>query len=601
MFLSIKRTLKQNTGIGLIETIVAIGIFLLVAVSVYGGFVQILKVMNVLKTKNLAANLANEQIEIVRNLPYADVGIMNGLPAGKIPREQSITRDGITFNITASIQDIDDPFDGQIGGTPNDLSPADYKLVEFTLQCQDCNVSDEIKYFTRVSPQSLETQGSNGALFIRVFDANGVPLAGANVHIVNTQASSTIDIEEITNSNGLFQIVDAPTGTNAYRITVTKEGYSTDRTYPVGGSTNPNPEKTDATVVSGQVTQLSFSIDMLSDLSVHTKTASCAPAPDIDFRILGSKMIGESVLKYESEKVTDGEGERNIIGLEWDNYLFEILNSSYDLVGSSSVFPLTLNPGNNQDIDLIVASADPKSLLVQVIDSQTGLPVSDAYVKITSATNNSRTLITGKGFVGQTNWSGGSGQENFTNIDRYFSQDGHIEDANPVGVLKLSTIGDEYVSDGELTSSIFDTGSETNFGIITWGTADQPADTEAKFQIATNQIVTATSTWEFVGPDGTGDSYYTLPDQTINDIHEGDRYIRYKLYLHTDDSNVTPQISNVAFTYTTECAPPGQVLFQNLNDGNYSLEITKDGYVTYSVQNISITDDWQMYNAIMTP
>jgi hypothetical protein len=601
MFLLNKRTFKKNGGFGLVETIVAIGIFLLVAVSIYGGFVQILKVLSVLKTKNLAANLVNEQIEIVRNLPYSDVGIVDGLPAGKIPRNQTLVKEGITFEVVTSIQDIDDPFDGQIGGSPNDLSPADYKLVEFTLQCRDCNYSEEIKYYSRVSPQALETTGSNGALFIRVFDSNGNALSGAEVNVLNTQGTTTINIDELTNANGLFQIVNAPTGTNAYQITVTKDGYSTDRTYTIGEVSNPNPDKPDATVVSGQVTQLSFTIDKLSDLSIQTKTSSCSDVSNVDFRIFGSKTIGENILKYTSDKNTDSGGQRNIIGLEWDNYLFEILDSAYDLAGASSIFPLTLNPDNNQNIDLILTPADPKSLLVQVIDDQTGLPLSDAYVEITSSTNNSRTLVTGKGFLGQTDWSDGSGQDDFSNPKKYFSQNGNIDDSNPAGVLKLAKVGDDYLSNGELTSSIFNIGTTTNFGILTWGSSDQPAGTEAKFQIATNEILTSTSTWDFIGPDGTSGTYYTNPDQTIADENDGDRYLRYRLFLNTSDVSLTPQISNVAFTYNSECAPPGQVLFQNLSNGNYSLEITKDSYSTYSVQNISISDDWQLYNAIMTP
>jgi len=601
MFFSLKRTFQKNKGFGLVEAIVATAIFSLVAFSVYGGFVQVLKVLNVLKTKTLAANLANEQIEIIRNLPYVDVGIVNGLPSGKIPRNQSLVRDGITFEVTTSVQDIDDSFDGVIGGTPNDLSPADYKLVEVKLQCRDCNYSDEIKYYSRVSPQTLETQGNNGALFIRVFDANGVPVVGANINIKNFQASTTIDIDEVTNNEGLFQIVDAPTGTNAYQITVTKDGYSIDKTYSVGDVNNPNPDKLDATVVSGQVTQVSFSIDRLSDFSVQTKTSSCASVPDIDFRIYGSKTIGEGILKFDKNKVTDGDGLRNILGLEWDNYLFDILDTNYDLAGTSNILPLSLNPNNNQSLDLILVPAEPKSLLVQVIDGQTRLPLSEAFVKITSPTNNTATLITGEGFFEQTDWSGGAGQENFDIKNKYFSQNGNIDDSNPVGVIKLVKIGENYLSHGEIISSIFDIGTTTNFGILTWGNVDQPVGTEVKFQVASNEIVSATTTWDFVGPDGTNGTYYEIPNQTIGSQHNGAQYFRYKIILDTINTSNTPQISNVAFTYNTDCAPVGQVLFQNLVNGDYSLEVTKDGYSTYSLENISIGADWQMYNVIMTP
>jgi len=600
MFFSIKRNFQKNRGFGLVETLVAVTIFSLVAFSVYAGFTQILKVMSVLKIKNLAVNLVNEQIEIVRNLPYSEVGIIEGLPLGKIPRKQNILKEGVNFEITTSIQDFDDPFDGVIGGSPNDLSPADYKIVEFTLQCKDCTYPEPVKYYTRVSPENLENQGNNGALFIRVFDADGHPVVGANVNVVNNQTFPSIDIDEITNNNGLFQIVDAPTGTSAYKINVSKNGYSTDKTYTIGSSENPNPYKTDATIASGQVTQLSFAIDKLSDLTVKTKNTSCEAVPNLDFKISGLKLIGENILKYTSNKETDENGIKNILGLEWDNYFFEILNSSYDLAGSNHLLPLTVRPNNNQDLDLIVMPSDPKSLLVQVIDGQTNLPLADAQVKISDINNNVRTLITGKGFISQTDWFEGAGQEIFYNQHKYFSQNGNIDTSNPSGVLKLIKIGNEYLPSGELISSTFDLVTTTNFGILTWG-SDQPLNTEVKIQIATNEIVNATTTWNFIGPDGTNNTYYTSPDQNINPDHNGDQYVRYKIFLSSSDPNTTPQISNIAFTYNTECAPLGQVLFQNLNSGNYSLEIIKDGYQTYSVQNISINENWQNFNVLMTP
>jgi hypothetical protein len=62
----------------------------------------------------------------------------------------------------------------------------------------------------------------------------------------------------------------------------------------------------------------------------------------------------------------------------------------------------------------------------------------------------------------------------------------------------------------------------------------------------------------------------------------GKRYLRYRLYLATADQSVTPVVSEIAFTYTTECAPPGQSFFGSLSAGTYTLEVTRDGYTTAS-------------------
>jgi prepilin-type N-terminal cleavage/methylation domain-containing protein len=266
---------KKESGFGLVETLVSVALFALISTAAYGGFVQIMEGVKFLKFKNAANNLANEQIEILRNLPYVDVGIVNGIPAGKIQREQTITREGIDFKVVASIRDVDDPFDGQIGETPNDLSPADYKQVQFDISCINCPFEDELKYYARVSSLALETQGNNGALFVRVFDSNGVPLENANVVIQNSELDPVINISEVTNNMGVFQIVDAPTGTEAYRISATKNGYSTDRTYAVGDPDNPIPNKPHSNVATGEVTQVSFYIDKLSRLEINTKRNTC--------------------------------------------------------------------------------------------------------------------------------------------------------------------------------------------------------------------------------------------------------------------------------------------------------------------------------------
>ena len=54
--------------------------------------------------------------------------------------------------------------------------------------------------------------------------------------------------------------VGLPPSVNGYHIVVTKPGYSTDQTYPITPQ-NPNPTKPDATIMSGQVTQVSIVTD----------------------------------------------------------------------------------------------------------------------------------------------------------------------------------------------------------------------------------------------------------------------------------------------------------------------------------------------------
>src|SRR3954464_8027251 len=93
-----------------------------------------------------------------------------------------------------------------------------------------------------------------------------------------------------------------------HHIVVTKNGYSTDQTYPIT-SGNPNPTKPDPTVANGQVTQVSFFIDVLASLSIKTLDSVCQPLSGVGVNVVGAKLIGTNpnVLKY-NQNFTSASG-----------------------------------------------------------------------------------------------------------------------------------------------------------------------------------------------------------------------------------------------------------------------------------------------------
>ena len=586
----------KNKAFTLVETLVGVAVFLVIATASYQAYVSLFTLINQNQYKILGLNLANEQFEIIRNLAYSDVGIQGGLPNGKIPHSQTLVRAGVTFEVTTTIRNVDIPFDGTIGGTPNDLSPADNKLVELEINCLACNSFASLFLTTTVAPRALETSSSNGALFVRVFDANGVAVSGANVHIVNTQANPDIIIDDVTDTSGILQIIDAPPGVEAYEITVTKSGYSTDRTYTDGAVGNPDPLKLHATVVVQQVTQVSFAIDKLSAISFSSLTPTCAVVGGIDFSLVSSGLVGVGVPKYSQNLATDGSGAYSNSSMEWGSYTITGTDATYDIVGINPLNPINLNPDSVQEVDLIVATKNPRSLLVTVKDSSTQLPITDATVQVTG-TSYDETQITDRGFINQTNWSGGAGVD-YTADDGFLDVDG--------GEIKLKNVSGSYNPNGILESSTIDTGSESNFHSLVWSPTDQPVSASSdgtpsvRFQIATNASSTDT-TWTYLGPDGTAGTYYTTSNATISSVHNDDRYLRYKVFLHSADPAVTPNISDIAFTMTSSCTPPGQVIFSGLSAGTYTISISKSGYTTQVITDVSVSSNWKEQEVILSP
>jgi prepilin-type N-terminal cleavage/methylation domain-containing protein len=147
---------KKNStdkGFTLIETLVGTAIFLLLVISVYQTYLVTIQVIRTAQIKTTATALANEQLEIMRNMPYADIGIIEGLPSGKILADQKLIRNNQEFTVKTTINSIDDPFDGTMAGIPNDSSPSDYKLVEVEIICASCKKSSTLTLATYIAPQ----------------------------------------------------------------------------------------------------------------------------------------------------------------------------------------------------------------------------------------------------------------------------------------------------------------------------------------------------------------------------------------------------------------------------------------------------------------
>ncbi len=601
-FKKIKNKIGSHKGFTLIEAVIGSAIFAILVVGIYTSFSNLSKLISVSRDKVVATNLLNEQFEIIRNMPFADIGLQHGIPSGLLLATSTVVRDNRVFSITRTIRNIDDAFDGTIGGSPNDLSPADYKMVQISITCDLCKNFKTTEMSSYFSPKNLETASTNGALFIRVFDANGNPVPQASVSIVNSSAG--LNINETTDNNGNVQIVDAPPGQNAYRIVVTKSGYTTDRTYASTVS-NPNPVKPDATVLVQKVTQISFIIDKVSTINVRSRDMQCNAVPNAGFTISGAKLIGTNpnVLKWSGSYSTDASGEKTLNNIEWDLFTFTP-TSGLNLVGINPASPFSVLPNAVQNVDMIFEDGEPNNLLVAVYDSVSHLPLSEVNLTLTQGSFTAN-QTTGRGYMEQTDWSLGSGQVNYDVPEMYFSQDGNIETTSPAGQLSLKKTLGKYALSGTLTSSIFDTGTTSNFSSIVWKPTDQPAQTGAnsvKFQLATAKEITATTTWQYLGPDGTAATYYTISNNNISSVHNGDRYYRYKVYMSTANDNRTPVLSSVAVTYTSSCVPPGQAHFSGLSHGNHRLTLQKTGYQTqqYDV-NIITNDVWQGIEASMQP
>ncbi len=584
---------KLLTGFTLLETIVSLGIFVIFSSGVYLAYSTIIEALTRSRAYSAAVFVAQNEIEAVRNMSYENIGIAGGLPSGLLAAEKSVSYGNYLFAVKTTVRNIDDSFDGTIGGTPNDTAPADYKLAEITVECSGCGNFTPYRLTTTVAPKNLEGATGNGALFINVFDAFGQPLAGANVAIVNNALNPAVNFSDTTNSSGLLQLVDVATSTSAYEITVSKNGYSAEKTYPIGGIGNPNPVKPHATVASQQVTTISFAIDRTGTINLKSTDKMCQAVAGVDFKQNGTKLIGTDpdTLKYSATSTTDANGQKAIGGLEWDTYVFANEDAADDLSGYSSPLSVALNPSAALDISWLVQPKNPRALLVSVKNGN-GSAISDAAVKL-EKTGFAKTLFSGRRSFAQTDWSGGN----------YSGQSGNIETENPAGEIKLRLNGATYATSTEwLISPTFDIGAPSSvFYNLEWQPENQPIQTgsdSVRFQAAANNDGVS---WNFTGPDGTGNSYYFSTSTPLNAALNNNRYFRYKIFLKTADENFTPSINEIAVNFSSSCLPAGQAFFDGLSSGVYTLTVSKTGYQTLIDAAVSPSQNWQEYGAVLTP
>jgi len=629
-----KHTSQKRQGFTLLEIVVALGIFAIFVVGIYSGIQFVFKLVYNSRIRIIETALLNEQIEGIRNMSFYDVGIVNGSPAGLLEHTTTTVRNGVTFQITRTVRNVDDPFDGTIdaGGTESggecqqsqtelchngstlcvgqsavqghlnhgdtegacgstnpafDNQPADYKFIAVDVTCTSCNQQSSVSMSTYLAPKFLEGDPTHGALFVHVINASGEPIQGATVHIVATSTTPTYDFADTTDNDGKLAVVDLAAATEAYDITVTKSGYTSDQTY-IPTAENPNPTKPLGTVVAQDLTEIYFTIDEVSEMSVQTLNASCVPVGSTDISLVGTKKIGTSpdVLLTDLDVTANGSGQYTFGDLAWDTYQFAV--SGYDILGSIPNERIDLLPGSSQPVSLIIGSASSNALRIDVVDSVTGQPIANADVTVT-ATGYSEEQTTGVGTVGQTDWSGGSGQSTIGDDTRFFDDDGNIDVLTSAGNVTLKNTFGQYASNGWLESSTFDLGLDATYQNIIWEPLSQQTEVgeePVRFQVASASS-TSPGSWGYVGPDGTASTYYTSTSTVLSDAYDGDRYMRYKMYMTTASTTYTPTVSNVSFTYTNSCTPPGQAYFGGLSKTDYTVTVSASGYAS-EVNTVSV-------------
>lgn len=403
------RFLPKNQGQVLITVLIAISIFAILSHAVFSLILYSYRLNTYNRSRITARHLAQEKLELIRNLAYDDVGTQGGIPSGSIPQNETITRNEIDFEVRTTIIYIDDEFDQT---APADLLPVDYKRarVEVSWQGLSSSRNSPIVLMTDIAPKGVETTEGGGTLSILVFDAEGTPVPQAEVNIVADSASPPVNITLLTSENGRIILPGAPECISCYEISITKEDYNSERTYSDSEVANPN--KPHQTVLENELTEISFAIDRVSTLTIQTysdRSSGFIPLGNVSIDMQGQKTIGtdssgEPVYKNSTNYTTDGSGRIDITDIEWDLYVVTLPEASaYNISGSTPFIPIEVNPDTAVELSMSLAPVSANSLLLNFTDP------SDAPIASVSAS-----LSDGLGYQ-ETIPSGAEGNPDFGN------------------------------------------------------------------------------------------------------------------------------------------------------------------------------------------
>ncbi len=434
---------SRTNGLTLIEVLLATVIIGIIAVGASNLFLLSMRSSQEAERRVVAIALANERMEMIRNLPYENVGTIGGIPSGAIAQAETITRNSINYEVKTEVRYVDDVYDGSASGSTEEedfiiichIPPGhpenqttirvaasaldahlahgdytgacgsgggdgtdegddyngDYKLARVEVDWASQYETQPVLLMTYIAPKGIEGGSLSGTLDLQIASAEGVGIAEADVEIISDQTDPTIDITTETNAEGRVVMPGFPEMAEAYQVIVHKDGYTSEQTYAATDDFLPDAEHTNLTMLVQQVTSKLLFIDLVAQVELKTVDAEGVVIGNVPYHWQGEKTIGQNideegnttdVYKFDQDGTTDQAGIASLEDLEWDTYSMSIpAESGYIVKEYWPVHPFQIDPGTDTDVEVVLVPYTDYSVQVTVLDL-TGVPVDNATVRL---------------------------------------------------------------------------------------------------------------------------------------------------------------------------------------------------------------------------
>jgi len=388
----------NEKGSTLIEVLVSVAVVSFLTLTIYMTLTSAVSHMGESKQRVGAVSIANEKMEIIRNLDYDDVGIVDGIIDGPMLATEIVTRNGFEYEVSIDVRYVDDSLDGTGG---DDLINTDYKLVQVTAEWEHLGKIDSVEFVSSFVPDGVETDMGGGTLAVNTMDSGSNIVSDVTVRIESIENSPSVDYTTTTDNFGSLLLQGVPSQT--YRITLSKDGYEDVTTYPSYPESSFVPQNPDFFVDAGSLNSKNFFIDPSSD--VVFKTKSIIDGADIEgvlIQLIGGKVIGSNPETFNVDEtlVTNSSGEASFEDVSSGDYIIvdgENLGvGDYTVVEEVTIFNLATD--ENREIELFFADESIPSLHVRIIDDSSDGLIQEAAIGVVGPSDFSQS--------GNTNESG---------------------------------------------------------------------------------------------------------------------------------------------------------------------------------------------------
>lgn len=442
---------KIKKGFTLIEALVFVFIFSITTMAFYRTITAGMSAMLDAKKRVGAVALANEKMEIIRNLHYDDIATTGGTPSGDLPAEEELVRSGSKYFVNTLIKFVDAPEDG-LGENDTNDNTNDYKSIRIEAFWENNNHSKSAKLFSIVAPPGTESVYAGGVLWLRVIDSFGQPVGQVDVHLHNTAVNPQVNKTDHTDTEGVFDNPGSPVADESYLIELTKDGY-----YPVATMARTSsfePTNVHGSVSEGAINQKTIVMDQEADFAILTKDPLGNNIPNITFSLEGGRKIGDTitdppensapVYAYDESSLSSGSGARKEFNAMSSGAYFVSAvgpTSDYEFFhmapSADKENKFSIAPGNDTEETMVVLDKNVDSLLITVKDDSDKTPISGATVNLKSEALSYDVTLTTDAF-GKVYFPDGSGP--LVNDEEYnlsVDADGYSDYSEAVTINKL--------------------------------------------------------------------------------------------------------------------------------------------------------------------